>query len=365
MKKHTRKVLQNPKEKKRTTQENHKSNSQSILESGQFRLIVENYKEPCHKGGGLTLLAMKDPASYLIYTQEAIITLIDNNIEIYSSTDWKEAGFVRDIIYVKPLNSYFLNNEEILFKKDIDENPPYPYMDIEFGFRLGSAFQFSEINNRLVINHLAKNLTVVDLELKRVELDIRCSEGYKILDFKILGEKENMVVSLYASRSVVLHTVNFELRKVCAVHRLKLKMIEERNEGVLSVAVCDKSEYLLVELAALSRGPGHCSRMLILKVQQFRLILLRVLDQHAELNESKFALGCCGYFGAKILWIGLSSWNGLVQAYEYDCDSGELKEFVEKRVYNWELWPCNFWRFGNEFYYAGQLTKIMKLAVQF
>ena len=90
-------------------------------------------------------------------------------------------------------------------------------------------------------------------------------------------------------------------------------------------------------------------------------------DRIAEVNQfspmlrCKRALDFFGSFGKHILWIGLSFF-GIAHVYEYNTETEELRELVDKRVDHHETTPWKLHRLDDQFYYTGSGGKLMGLS---
>ena len=82
-------------------------------------------------GGFCTFFAFKNNTSFAIGTSGKGMKTVENNKLIHSGRlPGTSTGPLLDIIYVEHLDWYLLNYNSNVYRKDIDDKPPYLYMDI-------------------------------------------------------------------------------------------------------------------------------------------------------------------------------------------------------------------------------------------
>ena len=103
-------------------------------------------------GEDVTLLALKDRGSYLIATRHKGYKLVDAGMQLlFEDTLPSMQNELWDIAYIGHIDSYLLCMNNKIFRKDIDENPLYLYMEIEVGGPVpGKSFIFSDKNLHLI-----------------------------------------------------------------------------------------------------------------------------------------------------------------------------------------------------------------------
>ena len=110
-----------------------------------------------------------------------------------------------------------------------------------------------------------------------------------------------------------------------------------KYEEAISLSVCSKDKYILIEIRERPREALYCSRMMVFRITEDNaLVQTNCIDVssiqehlHENIPECKFALECFGYVGRYIIWVGLShnEWRGVVQIYAYNTETdffGEL-----------------------------------------
>ena len=311
--------------------------------------IVKDCKEEGVIGGHWTHLALKSQNSYLICTFLKGLKIIENGSQIFSRMLTQNYNIILDAVYIACLNCYLIASNSKLYRKDINNKPPYFFMSVQCGFKPGAYLRYSKVNQRLVINKDSTNICVVNPSTRKIEVELKKSVGSYIIDFRLFGDWENRVISVTKDGYVILYNLDCDQKRGQVDSHYKIKMIEERREWPGSLAVCKRNLYVFVEI-----GAGYCSRNVILKLRQEGLVQIACIDQ--------YALESFGYIESHILWVGLSwSSNGPVQIFDYDTENGEFNELVDKRVSHQEYLPYKLHRLGDSLFYAGKKGKFMSL----
>ena len=334
---------------------------------------VKAHKQKGLIGRDVTLLALKNPSSYLIATSGKGLKLIENEVLVYS-TYLKDLGLhelnLDDAIYVESMNCYFFFYDEHLYRKDIDENRPYLYMRFQSYSRAGTNLVYSRVNESLLeLNYDTCSLDVIDLKNKKKEIEIKherlfTNYGRKL---KVFGEKEDSVICFGKRGEVWLFKINYAEKVGSLASSYTIQLNYDRREKVCSVAVCDKGNLVLVEIGAKKKSSIFSSRLVLLRVDKAgELLPEAVLDVFDQELRSKYTLECFGSFGRHIMWMGLSiAKNGIAQVYDYDTETGDLKEVPGKRINHQEKNVYRIERFENDFYYTGKMGRLVKLALNF
>ena len=312
-------------------------------------------------GGKSTLVGIKNDNSFLIGTYGESLLLKENGKEIFTGKalylNWTT---LRDIVYIPTNNYYLLSMNTQLYRKDIDNRAPYLYMKLPCGHRVGACLRYSTLNRRLLMAKGYRNLKILNTKTKKIEIDVPLTIGNGIVDFRFFGQNEDRAVSLTFDCYVTLY--NFSSSKNRGVVAYSdLGKIAKRSETAKALAVCDKSQYVLVEIECRDR----CSRMIILRVNGDTMAPTACIDRLAQVVKFKWCLECCGSSGRHIFWAGLSSdqKGGLAQIYVYDTVANELRELEDKRVFHKERSPKRLTRFGGKLYYTGKNAHVMNLEV--
>ena len=326
--------------------------------------IHKNHRTPDKRriGGTYTLLAMKNPKSYMIATWGKWIKVVENNESIYFGKLPEVLGSIQDIIYIRRLNCYIFNHCRKLYRKDVDRRHAYLFMNINCGCREGSSILYSEIHQKLIVAINFKDLGMIDLLRADIDTQVEKRVGDDIQDFKLFGRRKDKVACITANGWIVLYHFEYPQKTGFVVGLNKIDLLRgQRNEKALTLEVCDKGRHLIVEIGR-NEDPYTCSRMLIFEIVKNELIQKSVLDPSPETIGQKDALKCIGFFGKTILWVGLSWREGRVlQVYEYEIFENRLRELEDFRQCHQEDSPVKMVRLGNQFFYTGYLGKVMKI----
>ena len=122
--------------------------------------VREKVFEGSNFGSGYeTKIALKNHNSYLIGNMEEL-RLRENEKEVYFGSSPQLDSLIRAIIYIPSLNAYFIVYSDNLYRKDVDDKPPYLYTDQIFNeFPKTEFVLFSEFHQRLFTSDFrGKNL---------------------------------------------------------------------------------------------------------------------------------------------------------------------------------------------------------------
>ena len=336
--------------------------------SPDFELSIHHRESLSDKrliGGDFTHLALKNPSSYLIITWRKGLKLVEEGSLLYSHSLPVYGALLHDVIYVKPLNCYFIHFNLKLYRKDIDNKPPYIYMDLLCGSRYGACFRYSTTHQRLVINKDYKSISAVDLEAKKVEIEVNKKNGDIITDFRLFGAREDRVVSLTKEGDVLLYFFDFRKKTGSVVSHTRIELIKERTEKGQSLAVSGCTEYILVEIGC-KQSPPISSRMAVLQIENCGTSLAQkvVIDCFELKLETKLALEWLGCLEGRVLWVALSrNQYGSAQVYSYSMKDRKLEELAEKRVNHREFVPFKLQRLAGELYFTGNFGSLKSLSV--
>ena len=324
---------------------------------------VRNHKDG-FIGKDWTLLAMKDHNSYMIGTKRKGVKLIEGNNQLYSGRLPVENGLLVDIIYVQHLNCYLVHHDYKIYRKDVNDQPPYLYMKIKIALRIGSSFRYSKIHERVIIAKNLRYISALNVEKKQVEIRVKKKFGDKIQEFRIFGKGQNTVISVTNDGHILAHKLNFKKKSEQILSHLELKLLKHRGEIGTSLAVCDKDQFIFVEISQ-EKSPYLASRIMILELGDQNLILKATMDRFRFSLGEDLALEFFGYVGGHALAIALSrKVNGMAKIFDYNTGTGEFRELEEKRLKHEEKEPTKLIRLGDQFYYSGEEGKVMKLSVK-
>ena len=324
--------------------------------------IIKSYREKGMMIGQQTALAFKDLSNYAMATERRGVKCISNGTEYSSKNTFEFGSAVRDMVYADHLDSYFIDYHMELYRKDVDDKPPYHYMNLNCGLRSGACLKYSKINKRLIVNKDYKKIAVINLEAREVEIEVEKPVGDPIFDFVLFGEQEDRVAAITQQGDILLYKLDYKKKTGSITAHTKFELIGEREEKGFSIAVCEKQEYLLVEIS--NWRTGMCSRTAIFQILGDSVIQKAVIDEELKTGE-KYVIECAGYFGGHIMWIGLSSsFEGVAQVYDYDVEKVELKELMGKRAKLLDINPHRAYRSSNQFFYIGSQGGLVRLTIE-
>ena len=339
-------------------------NAQSIIDRLELtEEIVRNYGEEGVIGGDQTFLAIKDENSFLIGTKGKGLKLYENG-----STKWTgilplRQGMLNDMIYIEPLDCYILQYNLMLYRKDINDQPAYLYMQVRTGFPDQARLRFSNKNQKLVVSIDMFQMSAINLESKQVEIAVDKTAGEGIIDFRIFGEDDHRVISISKDGYINLYELDFKRKQGKVVNSVNFDLSDNLAKQGECIAVCDKGRYGIVELAL--RNQNNSYGVLLYEILAERVVKKAFIDRSSAQIGNINAIECLGYLGRHILWFGISSGiGGVAMVYDYDTLSQEFKEIEEKRTIHREHMPVKLHRLGNHFYYIGWNGQLRRFGVK-
>ena len=339
-----------------------KSYAISKMRVGLLQQEYQNEKDII--GGNFTHLAIKNTTSYMIGTSKKGIKLIENGKILYSGKlDEDKHKNINDIVYAKHLDCYILLHGHKIYKKGIDSMYLSLLKEVKCGSLLSASMRYSEVNQRLIVAKNKLNISAIDLETGEIDFEVRKSDGNTITSFEVFGKREDRVLALSRSGCLLLYQLNFEQKKGSVINHHYEELRQDRNEAGISLAVCPKNQHVLVEIGH-SMDSMSCSKVLLFKLEKTKIVFKASIDQRQQGLQTKIALSCYGYFKRHVLWVGLSMGeNGVAQVYDYNLETGEFEELVQKRRKHYEKHPLMLHQFGKIFYYTGNFGRVMKLSL--
>ena len=337
----------------------------------QLKVLVEQVADlketyPGLLGGQPTQIAFKNESSYAVGTYDKGLIIIQDGEEVLRSELNAPDNQILEIQYCQVLDCYFLNIKCRLFKKDINEEPPYPFLGLWCPFEYSKSIRISNKNKRMLVKAGGKKLAVVNLLRNQVEAYI--SPGTILKCFEIFGKNENRLLYLRGSRSIALYNLN--LKQIKVISKCSYRCGGGR-ESCTFIAVDPKNHFVCVELGILA--PNVCSRVMLFKIGPNSLAVMgSIYPFHEGHNIGwKSAFTGVGQINREIVFLGLSmaDEDKLVQVYRYgskpDADKLQFEEVEGCRVSHQEMDPTSFQKVGDYFYYTGYHAKIMRVKIGF
>ena len=324
--------------------------------------LFKNQQKVGIVGGLLSYLSFKNSTSFAIGTYQNGLVVVENGEEIYSAELQQDVKDMNNIIYIEHLDCYLIYcYENVVYRKDIDDKPPYLYFAVDLKLIAGKPWIYSKAIQRLIASESLRNIVFIDLDKRRIDFEIRNKNLGKLVDLRVFGEKGNMLISIAKGGRINLFCLNFELRKICAQRSYIFINPFKRKEMFTAIAVCEKNKYLLA--STKYEKFVKASRIIIFEIKGLLLTKKVVLDL-SDLNQAFLSLfEFFGYVGSHVLWVGLSGRNRETYLYDLDMEKEELRELEDKRVNHRQRSVIRICRLGNNLYFTGREGHIMKVSL--
>ena len=211
--------------------------------------LVKNMKEDGLIGGNSSHIAMKNHNSFAVGTSYAGLKVIENCQHLYSGKLPQGHRILKDIIYASSLNCYFLVTSSKILRKDINRKTPYVYMTVKCGGRSGACINYSNIYHKLVISKDWKTISLIDLRIRKIGINLGTSCESYINCFKLFGKKDDKVVAVTFDGNVVVYSLDKgQKRGEIARNQIEIERRGDRQDLPLSIAVCNRNQYVLIEV---------------------------------------------------------------------------------------------------------------------
>ena len=291
------------------------------------------------------------------------IKLIENGLTLYLGALQDPTAWCKDSFYCKEMNCYYFDYQNSLFRKDINGQPPYLYMAVNCGYRIGSYFRYLEGCGRLFVARNCREIAMVDLKSQQIEASDLISGEDVIEDFRVWGGSEAFSVCLTDNGVLAVHKFDV-LKKICKIFlKKKIKLINKRREKGSSIIACPDGRYLFVELQS-QFGAGLVSRYLTFEITPKELVFRASRDLLSQSIPYHMALNSL-YLGRHLLVVLLTfDSHSQVQVVDFDLDMVEVKELVERRVETKQSYPFQLVGLDNRFYFVGKSGKVMRLKLK-
>ena len=345
-----------------------KTNAEIKIESLEVKVQeIKKHQVDTVLGECFTFIAMKNATSYMIATAGKGLKIFEDGQEVFSGPlpgTQEEAVSLISPNYIESVDSYFLNFEKKIFRKDIDQNPAYHFMDTCFGAKISNCLKYSKINNKFIY---FSEFFVEVLNLEEKEVDFKSEKlgiGVTPEDIDILGEEENRVSIISSNGLVILFEIDFVEKnfKLLDHYLVRLNCVK-KEDGASIAGSCGDQQYILVEIGQLD-GPSNRTRMLVFKVEEDKLKLKFTLKSDFRFPPVVIVPLC--FFrsvGEHFLWVGLERGKGKVCIFDYNAKNGVLKLLDGKSVGHGVDDPFSLYTFGDDFYYVGWSGRVMRLTI--
>ena len=354
-------TVQDPKNQENALEE---SRQEEEVRVEDLSLTVTKVKD-CRKDGIIgiepTFIALKNEKSFLVCSSYKGLIVLENEVEVYSGKLPVGVQSTSKIVYAPPPhNCYFIIFETRLYRKNINDKPPYVFMHAPRGERFYGRLTYSKFLQRLVLSRDLENISVINPETKKIEIVMKKSIGYIHGRLRIIGDHDNRLLTVTYDGYVVLYSINHQQKRgVVAHHREEL--VEGRSEMPLHIGVCPKEDYVFVDF--FSHEFNKTSRVVIFKLREDALAKIASIEVFNQNIERLISLEPSMYYGSHILLLGLGENEEMVEVFDYDTETQELRRLEDKRVCYREHEPLELHQLGNKFYYIGFSSKLMSLSL--
>ena len=372
----------------------------------QHKIEIKQLKSHASEGligGSTTILALKNTSSYLIASCPKVTTsktpkwsrvncltestpqglkLYESGAKVYQGSFPLASAALLDALYIPDFKSYFLCYDSKIYRKDVDAEPPYLWMDLDIASTPGNCLVYSRKNKKLLVGYKGSSLSVLNLRTRRIEVTAPHG-GVRLNRFSYFGRLETRLLSA-TDDFVDLDRVNYSQRRIVLLHRFFVReMLGLEAAGVVcgDFSACPKQKFLLIFLKKISgRGPFG-GFFVLLGVSGDRLSVVARMESSLSPRMGLLAnLACMGYTGygeSQLVFIGLEKEEegrgcevgaaGRARMVIFDEFNHELEETVlgEKSgdLGHGEFNPYRVQLIRGALYYTGCFGKVFRLKI--
>ena len=183
----------------------------------------------------------------------------------------------------------------------------------------------------------------------------------------MFGLEENKIVCLDQLGEILICSINYDLKKITRKRRNKVELKRDlarfKFESLVSVSASGQGKYLVVRKRV--KKSFDKSTLMLFEVKGCSLVQLATLQQKGHPGWRKRTFGFWRWVGKHALWVALEdSLGGDVQLYDFDTDSGRLRELVNQRVSHQEKKPSILQVSGDKLFYTGNLGFVIALSLK-
>ena len=330
--------------------------------------LLRDHKEQHLIGDHCTHLALKNSNSYMICTMKKGLKLIESGIQLYQGLLPIPNAWLKDAIYIEHKNCYLFDYNSKIYIKDVNELPPYEFMNLNSGYRIGSCLLYSEYCKRLFVAKDWKGIAMVNIDSKSVEVEMKNAYDDYMEDIKLFGAKKSKVVSFSKDGCIVGFGFDPEARKATVLFKQRVKLDPKTSEKACSVEICPHGRFVFVEVEKgnLKEKEKRCvSRYVIYEIDEKKLKKMKSLTFENKEVCRHLALASA-YVGPDLVIIGLTSEaSSVVQAIHYCVRDATLVELEDKTMQAGEGYPVKLINFDGDCFYTGFNGRFMRLRLQF
>ena len=309
-----------------------------------------------------TRIALKNPTSFLIASHNSGLRLFENNKELYSGIG-NQNLICRNfffIAFIPSQNCYLFTGTNYIYRKDINSEHPYKWFKIDQARFWRPCLVYSKIYNKIILlksKYHKKSFAVLSPKIKKLESSFGDSlpEIYRL---EIMRKDEKKILAVTFDGILLIFKIGFGIL-------LKKKILEPKlGELVKYFDISPDDKFLCVEVV---NSKKKAMRLYLFDIEN-EIELKSTFD--CKRVDYRYGFACHGYVGKSLVFLGLSLDNRSQSdkfdacLIEYNLDSEEVKEHIDKRVDQQSICPIRLHFMPDGwYYYVGKNGTFAKLMV--
>ena len=318
------------------TTTNTESQTHAIFNTETFKCLVNHSKKISNflsEVEGYSFLAFEDKNSYLAAQKGIGLALIKNGKEIYSSKP-HYCNFI-DVTFANGYYFLYEQTSSTIWRKSVDYVDPeqwYPNINLYNSWYYSKSLRTGLNGKALVCNHKGQNIVIIEIRedgSRGDEMTLAKHYNSAIADHKVMGDDQNLVVTLSLDGWVVIYSFDIQESLVMVVSKEKLNLNLEQG---VRVCVCPRSRYLCLHF----RVTGHnlASRIVVMELENGDTLVKKDSLNVAKENLHEFtAIEFYEYYDHHLI-ICAMTWASLsVLTFHFDTECNHLVEMKKLRTF--------------------------------
>ena len=330
------------------------------------------------------LLAIKDENSYLIMSNRGHYKIIEKGIEVCEKKLTElQASCSLFVFYYKRMNCYFIIVEEfrLIYQKTISNKPLIDYMHLKSS---KPRPIYSQKYQRLILINSSKNLYFVNLKTRKIEFrfqDLKTTRKKNLYDYKrgglsissyhLLEPDESRLLILTKTFYLQIFGLFDQKGSRSLLVNQKIAVYNSSNlHNIHPISAFSDNHYLVFFIFKWPhKFDSRDSKAIAVTIEGDEEVFVDPVFDFTPNNQTAihyYSFRFLRRIGSHVLLVGLTSrQDGYISLFDYNTETSEFEEIIEKRVYEQvESSSFDLIRLRDDcFYYAGDGGSVMRLSL--
>ena len=267
------------------------------------------------------------------------------------------------MVFAKQRLFIFNRMENIIMMKELNNQDPQEWLKIDGSGRgFIRTIRKGLFESALIINRNQDSFIVAEIlesGLRGKTMTFRNGTA-GIIDYQIIGEKEDHCVALTFDRFISVHSFDLQELKYKAISVIQIESLAGRYEEGCSLAVNSEHSIIVVHLMDSKKA----SRVLAYKLEGENLLLKGQVDCYSESIDVFVAMSLARVVEHHILFtaMSLSAPKSVVVTFGFNMKKNSFKELKKMRTETTAKKPCKVCRVGDVLYGFDEDCDIIRIS---